>query len=480
MAVVRWALRAALICWAWAAAHPAVAEVRIALVVTNQGYTQPGARLANTHRDGDLVKAALEKVGFKVTVVRDTANEAALLRAIGEHVQRIAEAGPEAVGFVYYSGHGAADRPDGANYLIPTEAPVTHAAQLPLMAVRLDKITETLARVGKINFVVFDACRNVPLQRAEKDVSFKGWAPVREQSGLLVAFATEPGNIAVDQSIYAKALAEEIVQPGREASSAFRAVARRVIQETASKQAPQYLDRRLHDFQFAAPVAAPQVVPKANEQAAATAPPPAPATRPAPPTAAVKPPPAPARCDGIEALVGNERRCLQPGSGKTDWFKDCPKCPEMVVVPAGRFTMGSPKEEPERYDNEEQLPVAIANPFAAGRFAVTRAEFAAFVTATGHRTEGGCHVWTGSEWKLQADRDWRSSGFAQMDRHPVVCVNWDDAKAYAVWLSSTTGKAYRLLSETEREYVARAGTTTAFWWGASLSTEQANYDGNHT
>ena len=195
-------------------------------------------------------------------------------------------------------------------------------------------------------------------------------------------------------------------------------------------------------------------------------------------------PSTPARCDGIEALIGNERRCLKPGAGKTDWFKDCPTCPEMVVAPTGRFTMGSPKDEPEREpfdkDSEDQLPVTIGKTFAVGRFAVTRAEFAVFVTATGHKTEGGCYAWTGTEWKLQADRNWRSPGFTQTDRHPVVCVNWNDAKAYVEWLSSLTGKSYRLLSEAEREYAARAGTTMPFWWGGAASTSQANYNGNYT
>src|SRR5436190_23939291 len=124
---------------------PAVAETRVALVVTNQSYTQAGARLTNTYRDGDLVKAALEQVGFKVWTVRDTASEGALLKAIGDHVQRLVAAGPDAVGFFYYSGHGAADRPNGENYLIPTDVPLTHVSQLPLMAVRLGKITATLA-----------------------------------------------------------------------------------------------------------------------------------------------------------------------------------------------------------------------------------------------------------------------------------------------------------------------------------------------
>jgi formylglycine-generating enzyme required for sulfatase activity len=75
-----------------------------------------------------------------------------------------------------------------------------------------------------------------------------------------------------------------------------------------------------------------------------------------------------------------------------------------------------------------------------------------------------------------ADRNWRSPGFTQNDRHPVVCVNWADANAYVAWLSKKTSKTYRLTSEAEREYVTRAGTTTAFWWGATASTDQANYN----
>jgi formylglycine-generating enzyme required for sulfatase activity len=167
---------------------------------------------------------------------------------------------------------------------------------------------------------------------------------------------------------------------------------------------------------------------------------------------------------------------LRPGSV----FRDCPECPEMVVVPVGSFTMGSPAGEPERRDGEDQVSVTIGKPFAVGRLAVTRGEFAAFVAATGHAIGGGCRGVTGSEVKEVASRDWRSPGFTQTDRHPVVCVNWDDAKAYAAWLSSSTGKSYRLLSEAEREYVARAGSTTPFWWGTTPSTSQANYNGDRT
>src|SRR5262249_51253318 len=124
-------------------------------------------------------------------------------------------------------------------------------------------------------------------------------------------------------------------------------------------------------------------------QQVATASPPAqqsPATQ-VQPAAAVTP----GRCDGIEIPVGqSERRCFKPGAGKTQHFQDCETCPEMVIVPAGQVTMGSPTNEPERDEDEGQLQVTIAKAFAVGRFAVTRGEFATFVAATNHKSHGGC------------------------------------------------------------------------------------------
>jgi formylglycine-generating enzyme required for sulfatase activity len=135
----------------------------------------------------------------------------------------------------------------------------------------------------------------------------------------------------------------------------------------------------------------------------------------------------------------------------------------MVVVPAGSFTMGSPASDKERFDNEgPQHKVSFSEPFAVGRFAVTFDEWDACVA------DGGCGRYRPD------DQGWGRG------RKPVINVSWDDAKAYVAWLSRKTGKAYRLLSESEREYVTRAGTTTAFWWGSAIATTQANYDGNST
>lgn len=200
--------------------------------------------------------------------------------------------------------------------------------------------------------------------------------------------------------------------------------------------------------------------------------------------------------NGLRVRVGltAEEACIKPGSGHS--FKDCADCPEMVVVPAGSFMMGSTQAEVDALVQEvgkdtaqdfehfkREMPqhrVTIAKPFAVGRFAITRGQFAAFVKATVHETDGGCNVWSETAWKDDKSASWQSPGFEQGDDHPAVCVNRGDATAYAAWLSKTTGQAYRLLSEAEFEYATRAGTATPFWWGPSISTAQANYDGDFT
>ncbi|MDX2158594.1 MAG: SUMF1/EgtB/PvdO family nonheme iron enzyme [Hyphomicrobiaceae bacterium] len=172
---------------------------------------------------------------------------------------------------------------------------------------------------------------------------------------------------------------------------------------------------------------------------------------------------------------------LLPGAGRTEWFRDHPDGPEMVVVPAGGFMMGSPDDEPGRFADEgPRHRVSIAKPFAVGRCAVTVDEYAAFVIATGHKMPDEIRTYEDGKWESRKGRSWRNPGFAQTGRHPVVGVSWDDAKAYAKWLSEATGKAYRLLSEAEWEYACRAGTDTPFWWGKAITPSQANYDGNDT
>lgn len=138
-------------------------------------------------------------------------------------------------------------------------------------------------------------------------------------------------------------------------------------------------------------------------------------------------------------------------------FKDCADCPEMVPISAGEFTMGSPADELYR-GPERQHRVSIPS-FAAGRYEITFAQWDACVT------DGGCGG------QKPDDQGWGRGNL------PVIGVNWNDARAYVDWLSRKTGKRYRLLSESEWEYAARAGSTTPFSFGKTITTDQANYDG---
>ena len=166
-------------------------------------------------------------------------------------------------------------------------------------------------------------------------------------------------------------------------------------------------------------------------------------------------------------------------------FKDCAECPEMVTLPGGRFMMGTAPGEEEREGlafqfrgrSDPQHAVNVKS-FSVGKFEVTRGEYRVFAEATG-RTSDGCFVWAGSEFEKDEKKDWRSVGYTQDDRHPATCVSWDDANAYASWLSKRTGKRYRLLTEAEWEYAARGGTTTPRYWETGDPCGYAN-GGDHT
>jgi formylglycine-generating enzyme required for sulfatase activity len=128
--------------------------------------------------------------------------------------------------------------------------------------------------------------------------------------------------------------------------------------------------------------------------------------------------------------------------------------------------MGSPESESLRdADEGPQRTVTIARPFAVGKYEVTVDQFAAFVQASGYKIEDSCWTRESDKFERRSPRSFRNPGFPQTGRHPATCLTWNDAKAYVAWLSRTTGKAYRLLSEAEWEYSARAGTTTAYYFG---------------
>ena len=223
-----------LIFWLVLPASPAHAEKRIALLIGNQSYTSEIGKLANPHNDIALLEKALKGLQFEVTSVRD-AGLAALHQAVNAYARRVKAAGPNAVGFFYYAGHGAADA--GTNYLIPVDVKSAEEGELWDVSLRLTEITRKLkAEAGNAtHFVVFDACRNnLKLRKAGSRalVQSRGFVPVAQESGMLIAYATAEGELASDVGAgagpYSSVLAEEIVKPGVEAVTMFRNVQRRV------------------------------------------------------------------------------------------------------------------------------------------------------------------------------------------------------------------------------------------------------------
>jgi formylglycine-generating enzyme required for sulfatase activity len=156
---------------------------------------------------------------------------------------------------------------------------------------------------------------------------------------------------------------------------------------------------------------------------------------------------------GVQPLTPDIEQALKP----KDSFKECDSCPEMVVVPKGSFIMGTPMTEVDRYKGEDPLHrVSFARPFAVGRFTISFDEWDACLA------DGGCGDNKGD------DKYGRG-------RMPAQGITYDAAKSYLAWLSRKVGRSYRLPSESEREYFTRAGTTTAFWFGNTLSSLNAAY-----
>lgn len=214
-------------------------------------------------------------------------------------------------------------------------------------------------------------------------------------------------------------------------------------------------------------------------------------------------------CCSIFATGRSGALDVQPGKN----FRDCPECPEMVVIPAGTFLMGSSEADTERdlasvplpgpglatmmgitdrgrakkfmaYEHPQHL-ITISKDFALGKYLVTTGEFAAFVRDTGYST-GPCFIWGRLRRPTPPTPSaWSHPGFDQTDRDPVVCVTWKDANAYISWLNrklegdmSRAGSGpYRLPSEAEWEYAARAGSQTARWWGDTIGVGNAKCDG---
>lgn len=428
-------------------------ETRIALVIGNGAYRdQP---LNNPPSDARLIAATLKRLGFTVMGGKPgepliDADQKAMKRAIRGFGEQLERAGAEGIGLFFYAGHAV--QAGGKNFLIPVGAAIDREADLEIEALSADSVLAQMnyAR-ARVNLVILDACRNNPY-RGRFRAATRGLVEMSAPRGSLIAYSTAPGEVAEDgagtNSPYSAALAAAMAQADVPVELTFKRVRSAVMQATGERQVPWESSSLIGDFYFArALIAAPPVAPP------------------------VAPPP---QASPVQPSVGVSPRTYKA----LEVFKDCDGCPEMVALPAGTFTMGSPENEEGRDGDEGPQHEVRITAFAIGKAEVTRGDYAAFVAAAkSPMQDKGCYSWLGNEWKLDPDRHWRSPGFPQTDRDPAVCVSWNDATAYIQWLSQKTGKAYRLPTESEWEYAARAGTKTRYSIGDTITEKDANFGG---
>ncbi|WP_319005223.1 caspase family protein [Leisingera sp. McT4-56] len=241
----------------------AQAEERLALVIGNSAYGAVSS-LDNPVRDARLIAETLEGLGFEVTLAAD-ARQIEMKRAIAQFGHKLRGAGPDATGLFYYAGHGV--QSFGSNYLLPVDVALEDAADLDLMAVEAQSVLRQMASArNRTNIVILDACRNNPFKTVA-DLNESGLAEMKAPTGTFLAYATAPGDVALDgegeNSPFTEALAREIMVPGAPVEQVLKQVRRAVLEQSGGKQTPWDTSSLVSDFVFAE--AAPEPVLSAAE-----------------------------------------------------------------------------------------------------------------------------------------------------------------------------------------------------------------------
>jgi formylglycine-generating enzyme required for sulfatase activity len=411
---------------------------RFALLVGVRSYkTSEFTPLEFTENDVGSLATILRDAGYRRVVVltqmeshrRGNADLAPTGRNIRDHLDSLLEdRKPEDTVLVAFSGHGVQFKEDSDHYFCPMDAQIKEPSTLVSLREVYRKLERNQAGL-KVLFV--DACRDNPLPRGAKFAVAINPRPqpqrVQPEGGVAALFSCAEGQVSYESpklqhGVFFHFLLEGLRGKAADSKGQVDLLAlSRYVQE----QVPEFVKDDHRELARQTP----QLVGKLSG--------PAPLV-----TAAT------AAREKIKNSLGLE----------------------LVLVPAGRFRMGSPSTEAGREDDEPQHDVEITRPFYVATTAVTRGQFRAFVEAEKFQTDAerqGGRAMDLSTLKYRADRrfTWKSPGFDQTDEHPVVMVSWHDAVAFCRWLSKKEGVEYRLPTEAEREYFARAGTTTRYWHG---------------
>jgi TPR repeat protein/formylglycine-generating enzyme required for sulfatase activity len=420
-----------------------------ALVIGNDTY-RALPRLQTAVKDARAVAQLLEsRYGFRATTLIN-ASRNQVIQALDVLLGKLTERDNL---LIYYAGHGKLDRGFDQGYWLPVDA--TEGSRINWIS--NDTITDTLKAIRAQHvMVVSDSCYSGTLTRDTRGIEVRpkksdyiAKTHSKKSRTVLASGGLEPVSDSggSGHSVFAKAFMDALRDnQGIIDGLDLFAFVRKQVRLNAN-QVPNYANIKMAgheiggDFLFA----------RKSEHRSEV-------RQEKPTVAAIRPPPVQQPLSPVKPAVGVFPKTYKPG----DTFKDCADCPEMVVIPPGNFRMGSPPSEPKRSSSEgPQHDVRIGYSFAVGKYEVTQAEW------------NSVFVYDPSEYKG--------------DRNPVEWLRWDGAKEFVKLLSAKTGKTYRLLSEAEWEYVARAGTTTLFNTGQKINLGQANFafsylttNGSHT
>lgn len=398
---------------------------RVALAIGNAEYMTI-ARLGNPKNDARLIGEVMDELGFDLLQCATgdkyfaDADYITMRRALADFSEKADNAD---IAFVYFAGHGV--QLDGENYLIPTDAGAEKVRRLYFETVSLFSIRKAISG-AKLSFIALDACRANPFPVGMRGVAdlAPNFAGVQEMPNQIVFFASLAGHMAQDgasggNSPFAESLARQL-REDKEIREVIRDTEGDVASKTEKSQNPSSVGNTTGQTWYFHKSEPENITSKLVKPSAINM-----------------------------KLHNNKITKVVPGSGTI--IKD-EIGPEMVVVPAGRCTIGL----------DEKKEVILASPFAVSRFPVTVAQ-----------------------WRIaQDDPKWQVySGVAPKhpklkfldDDMPMTCVDWHDATAYARWLSRRSGKEYRLPSEVEWEFACRCFSKTDFWWGEKPFSDFANY-----
>ncbi len=386
-------------------------EQRVALIIGNDAYES--APLKNPANDARSMAKSLSELGFQVTQ-KENLNQKEMKLEIQSFGQKLLKGG---VGLFYYAGHGM--QVNGRNYLIPVGARIEHEKHVEFEGVDAGSVLAEMEYArNRLNIVILDACRDNPFSRSFRSVS-QGLATMNAPTGTLIAYATAPGSVANDgpggNGTYTGELIKIIETPGLKIEDVFKQVRSKVRESTQGRQIPWESSSLEGDFYFKAP--AQQVKTQVVSE---------------------KP---------VEPISQPQlARSESPARAVKTW-KEPVSGIEFVWAPGGCYLMGSPQTEPDREVDEGPVHEVCVKGFWMGRTEVTNGQFR----------------------KFQRDHDSRSYERHSLngDAQPAVYVSWEDAVSFAQWLTEQNGGQYkfRLPTEAEWEYAARAGSSESRYWG---------------